>query len=343
MGCIFSKRRTHPPPKLSSDSQMKLGLISYMAACRANSDHESLNSKPQQRTTRVISTIAGGVQIRSLSLYSLREVPGYLLENNEEVVNAVLGHKKEIWENPELVDLVKDYFESSPSDRQAIVQAALNQFDEEHTEGFPGEKSSYSKTLPEFKNIQVAADSFDDEFFSSFQSVYQRQWKLLHKLQVEKDKLDRKLNSKIAWRKASNVLFGVTFVAVLICSVVAAAMSAPPVVTALAAAASASLGSTGKWLDSTWTNCVKVIEEQKEIIRLIHVHTEYYAIEGLKTIGELVNKLEELKSLWGVIDHGLKKEAAVVMVVNEISKKQDVFVRTVGELTRNYKSQEEDL
>ncbi|CAK9149658.1 unnamed protein product [Ilex paraguariensis] len=314
-----------------------------MAACRANSDHESLNSKPQQRTTRVISTIAGGVQIRSLSLYSLREVPGYLLENNEEVVNAVLGHKKEIWENPELVDLVKDYFETSPSDRQAIVQAALNQFDEEHTEGFPGEKSSYSKTLPEFKNIQVAADSFDDEFFSSFQSVYQRQWKLLHKLQVEKDKLDRKLNSKIAWRKASNVLFGVTFVAVLICSVVAAAMSAPPVVTALAAAASASLGSTGKWLDSTWTNCVKVIEEQKEIIRLIHVHTEYYAIEGLKTIGELVNKLEELKSLWGVIDHGLKKEAAVVMVVNEISKKQDVFVRTVGELTRNYKSQEEDL
>uniref|UniRef100_A0A6N2LAH4 Uncharacterized protein n=1 Tax=Salix viminalis TaxID=40686 RepID=A0A6N2LAH4_SALVM len=57
---------------------------------------------------------------------------------------------------------------------------------------------------------------------------------MLKKLQSRMKKLDKKLKSMKTWRRVSNVLFVSAFVSVLIFSVVAAAVDAPPVVTALA-------------------------------------------------------------------------------------------------------------
>ncbi|CAK9158420.1 unnamed protein product [Ilex paraguariensis] len=235
MGCKFSKKIENTPD-----------LSSFEATFGAAPELQSLRLKLKQRAIGVVTTLDTSGQVRSLSLDSLREVLCCLLENDKEVLNAVLEHQKEIWDNPELLDLVKDYFETNP------------QFDEEHTERSHGGKTSYSKTLQEFKNFKMAGDSFGDE-------------------QVN------------AWRKVSNVLFGVTFAAVAIFSAVVMAMAAPPAVIASASVVSGPLWSAG--------------------------------------VGKLVDKLDQkMKSPSAANDLGLEKEEAVMEVVNELRNKIDVIM-----------------
>ncbi|CAK9158418.1 unnamed protein product, partial [Ilex paraguariensis] len=130
-----------------------------------------------------------------------------------------------------------------------------------------------------------------------------------------------------AWRKVSNVLFGVTFVAVVIFSAVMTAIAAPTMVTALAGAASVPLGSTGKLLDWFWKNWVNVIDQQSGITRSMHVKTRWHAIKELENIGLLVDKLEqEMKLPSAEIDLGLEKDEAVMVVVNELRNKINVIM-----------------
>ncbi|KAG1342122.1 UPF0496 protein family [Cocos nucifera] len=69
-------------------------LSSYEMACRLDPKLRSFDTTLQRRTNRVISTLAHGVEVRSLSFDSLRAVIGCLLEMNEEVVKAVKGQKE---------------------------------------------------------------------------------------------------------------------------------------------------------------------------------------------------------------------------------------------------------
>ena len=346
MGCKFSKK-----------TENSHNLSSFEAAFGADPELRSLRLKLEQRTTGVITTLATGGQFQSLSLDSLREVPRYLLENDEEVVNAVLEHQKEIWDNPELSDLVKDYFETNRKtialcdslekclkrarDRHAIIQVALARFDEENTERSHGGKTSYSKTLLEFKNFKMAGDAFGDEVFSSFRSVYEQQWNLLQRLKVQKSKLDKKLKPVNAWRTVSNVLFGVTFVAVIIFSAV---VMAPPAVIATASGTSALLGSAGKLLDSFWKNWVNVIKQQSGITSSMHVKTNRHAIKELESIGLLVDKLEQkMKSPSAAIDLGLEKEEGVMEVVNELRNKIDVIMPELDALIERAANYRQDI
>ncbi|KAG6492278.1 hypothetical protein ZIOFF_047232 [Zingiber officinale] len=68
-------------------------LMSYEEACRLDPELETFNSMLQQRIGRAISTLIDGVQVRSLSLDSLREITGCLLEMNQEVVKIILDCK----------------------------------------------------------------------------------------------------------------------------------------------------------------------------------------------------------------------------------------------------------
>nr|GFB11459.1 uncharacterized protein [Tanacetum cinerariifolium] len=89
---------------------------------------------------------------------------------------------------------------------------------------------------------------------------------MFDKLQAKKMKLDKKVKYMQTWRKVATVIFVATFAAVLICSVVAATMTAPHVATALAAASAIPLGSMGKWINSLLKNYENAIKGQKENI-----------------------------------------------------------------------------
>ncbi|CAB4320587.1 unnamed protein product [Prunus armeniaca] len=67
--------------------------------------------------------------------------------------------------------------------------------------------------------------------------------------QLPENKLDKKLKGIHAWRKVFSMIFVAICASVWICSAVAAAMPAPPVAAAPAAASSIPVASMGKWID----------------------------------------------------------------------------------------------
>ncbi|KAL5788524.1 hypothetical protein ACOSP7_005473 [Xanthoceras sorbifolium] len=339
MGSNVSKK----PTEAASSSQYTTELSSYEAACRVDADLQTFDTTLQARTNHVINTLAIGVEVRGLSFESLKEVTECLLEMNQEVVKVILECKKDIWKNQELFELVEEYFESSlqtldfctaldkclkrARDSQLLILVALQQFEEENEMG----EHRYVRTLEELKNFKAAGDPFTEEFFQIFQSVYRQQISMLEKLQLRKNKLDKKLKYIHAWRKVSSIIFAATFAAVLICSVVAAAISAPPVAAALAAATSIPLGSMGKWIDSLWKNYENVLKGQKEVISSMQVGT-YVAIKDLDNIRVLIDRLEiDIEALLQNVDFVVEEEA-VKIGVEEIKKRLGVFMKNVEDL-----------
>lgn len=325
-------------------------LSSYEAACRYDPEVRTFDSTLQRRTSRAISTLAVGVEVRSMSLDSLREVTGCLLDMNQEVVRVILDCKKDIWKSPDLFDLVEDYFESSlhtldfctaldkclkrARDSQLLLHVALQRFDdEEHTNsGADAPSARYARTLHELRQFKAAGDPFTDEFFQAFQAVYRQQLAMLEKLQLRKHRLDKKVKKIKAWRRVSSIIFASTFAAVLICSVVAAAIAAPPVAAALAAAAAIPLGSMGKWIDSLLKGYQDALRGQKEVVSAMQVGT-FIAIKDLDSIRVLINRVEmEISSMVDCIDFAERDEEAVKFGVEEIKKKLEAFMKSVEDL-----------
>lgn len=323
--------------------QLTTELNSYAAACRADADLQSFDTTLQARANNVINTLAVGVEVRALSFDSLKEVTECLLEMNQEVVKVILECKKDIWKNQELFELVEEYFENSlqtldfcaalekclkrARDSQLLILVALQQFEEEN--GVEGNR--YLKTLEELKIFKSAGDPFTEEFFQIFQSVYKQQLAMLEKLQLKKNKLDKKVKYISTWRKVSSVIFVATFAAVLICSVVAAAMAAPPVAAALAAATAIPLGSMGKWIDSLMKNYEDAVKGQKEVISSMQAGT-YVAIKDLDNIRVLIDRLEiEIEAIMHNAEFAINEEA-VKIGIEEIKKRLGGFMKNVDDL-----------
>lgn len=132
------------------------------------------------------------------------------------------------------------------------------------------------------------------------------------------------------------MIFMVTFTALLICSVVAAAVATPTVAAALAAAVPA--GSMGKLVDQLWKKYENSVKGQKEVVTSMQVSTNV-AIKDLEGIRALVNRLEvEIESLMKTAElatRGNEEEGGggvVRLMVEDIGKKLSVFGKKVDEL-----------
>ncbi|XP_040945398.1 UPF0496 protein At2g18630 [Gossypium hirsutum] len=228
MGCQSSQTKggnAESTSQVKPDSQLEADLSSYEAACRQDSTLQHFDATLQEHTNSVIGTLAA-------------------------VVKVILECQRDIWNNSELFSLVEEYFENSKKtldfctmlenclkraqNDQLIIQLAVKYFDEEVGLEVGVDEKKFVKTLEELRRFKAADKPFPKEFFVLLDLVRKQQESMLGKLLVRKKKLDKKLKSLKTWRRVSNVLFVATFVSVLIFSVVAAAVSAPPVVTALA-------------------------------------------------------------------------------------------------------------
>ncbi|KAK7252888.1 hypothetical protein RIF29_37145 [Crotalaria pallida] len=329
------------PIKIGNHSLYAADLSSYEAACVEDPSLQSFDATIQERTSRVISSLVDGVEVRSLSIDSLREVTGSLLEMNQEVVKVILECKQDIWnkKDQELFSLVNDFFENSlhtldfcnalekclkrAREKQVMVKSAITYFEEEAQNGVEG--SVYLKTLQELKSFKEAEDPFTEEFYSLFHSVYKQQASMLKKLQIRKQKLDKKLKSLKTLRRVSNVIFVAAFVSVLIFSVVAAAVAAPPVITALAGALAVPLGSVGKWCNSLFKGYETALKSQREVISSMQVGA-YITLTDLDNIRVRIDKLEiEIESLLQNAEFALRNEDAVRLAIVEIKKKIESF------------------
>nr|GEY73787.1 uncharacterized protein [Tanacetum cinerariifolium] len=159
--------------------------------------------------------------------------------------------------------------------------------------------------------------------------------KMLKKLQVQKGKVDKKMRNVETWRRLCNVIFVVTFSTVLICSVVAAAVSAPPLVTALAAAAAVPLGSMGKWVNSLWKKYETELKGQRELINAMRMGS-FIVIKDLDNIKALVDKLGvEMEGLVRNAQFAIseEEEEAVGVAVDEMKASVNDFAKTIDELS----------
>ncbi|KAJ6732967.1 TRANSMEMBRANE PROTEIN [Salix koriyanagi] len=350
MGGLYSKTGGSgtPSPLLqaNTNSQLTADLSSYEDACKRDPELQSFDATLHERTNHVINNLAAGVEIRSLG--SFKEVTNCLLEMNQDVVKVILESKEDIWNNPELFGLVEEYFKNSvktlefctalesslkrAQNSQLIIQLAIKQFEEE-VEMQDGEvEKKFEKTVEGLQKFKAAGDPFTPQFFPLFQSVYEQQVSMLKKLLSRKKKLDKKLKSMKTWRRVSNVLFVSAFVSVLIFSVVAAAVAAPPVVTALAGAMAVPIGSVGKWCNSLWNRYEKALKEEKGLVSSMLFGT-CFTIKDMDSIRVLVNKFQvEIESLLNNADIAIREEDAVKLVIDEIKTKMAVFMEIIEDL-----------
>ncbi|XWS42008.1 hypothetical protein CRYUN_Cryun17cG0131600 [Craigia yunnanensis] len=352
LGCLSSKTKgggPEPSSQVRIDSQFEADLSSYEAACRHDPALQDFDATLRDRTNHVIVTLAAGLDVQSLSFDSLKEVTGCLLETNHEVAKIILEGQKDIWNNPDLFSLVEEYFENSKKtldfctalenclkrarNNQLIIQLAVRYFEEEVGLQVGTDEKKFVKTLEELRKFKASKEPFTKEFFLLFDSIRQQQESMLGKLLVRKRKLDKKLKSLKTWRRVSNVLFVATFVSVLIFSVLAAAIAAPPVVTALAGAMAIPIGSLGKWCKWLWKRYENELKGQKELIATMEIGARI-TIYDMENIRVLVSRLEiRIESLLHNADFALREDAdAVKLAIDEIKRKLEVFMETIEKL-----------
>uniref|UniRef100_A0A2P2KJL2 UPF0496 protein At2g18630 n=1 Tax=Rhizophora mucronata TaxID=61149 RepID=A0A2P2KJL2_RHIMU len=349
MGGQSSKKRGGDAPssslKINANSHFTADLTSYEAACANDPDLQSFDNALHERTSRVIDTLVTGVNFRSLSIDSLKEFTNFLLEMNQEALHVILESREDIWKNQELFALVKEYLENSirtmdfctvlsnclrrARNSQIFIQIAVKQFEEEVKMQDGVLENNYVKTLKALQEFKEAGDPFTREFFQLFDSLSLQQSSMLQQLKERKTKLDKKLHSVKIWRKVSNVVFVTAFVSALIFSVVAAAISAPPVMAAIAGAVSVPIGPVGKWVNSLWSSYKNELMEQSGLISTMQVGTSV-TIMDMDSIRLLVDKLKiEIESLMQNAEFPLREQDALTFVIDEIKKKLEVLMKSI--------------
>ncbi|KAF8022053.1 hypothetical protein BT93_G2250 [Corymbia citriodora subsp. variegata] len=293
-------------------------------------DLRTFDANLEARMNQVLNTLASGVDVRALSLDSLKEITECLLEMNQEVVKVILDSKKDIWRNQELFELAQDYFRNSlhtldfcaslenclkhNCDAHLLIFAALPCFEEEDGEGC----CSYSKILEELTKFKETKDPFTKELFEIFQTIHKQQKSMLKKLWIKKKKIVKKLKSKQTWRKISSMVQVATFAAILICLV----MAAPPVTAALVAATAIPMDAISQWIDSLWKNYEEALKRQEEVITSMQVGV-FVALKDLDKIRIMIDLLEErIESLLQKADFPFEEGVeAVKFRIADIKKK----------------------
>ncbi|XP_060175639.1 UPF0496 protein 1-like [Lycium barbarum] len=360
MGNQCTKPNNHSPPRpeISSNCEVSPDLSSYQSACEEDPELQRFDSLLQSRASLALNSIAVNMlDYRSLSLDSLREVTSCFLDMNQGVVSFILESKKDIWKDPDIFDLVKDYLDSSihimnfctslddclerAHNSQSIILVALTKFENERNEG--DSKVLFLETLEQLKSFQAAGDPFTAKFFSSFHSVYLQQEALLSKLKSKKSKLDKKLSRVKTWKRVSNIIFATVFVSAIICSIVAAAVTAPPIVTALAAAASVPLGTVGKWINSMWKKYEDELKREREVLTSMQAGS-FVVIQDLEHIRVLADKLQIIfEGLLSSSDFAISGSDAVTSAMEEVKKNVNGFSETIDVLSQHAKKCNQDI
>lgn len=334
-----------PSVLINVDSHYAAALSSYETECENNPDLQAFDDKVHERTNRALNSLATGIGPSSLSLDVLMEIPEFLLEMNEDAVKLILASKEDVWSNKELFELVDAFFDNSlktlrfctalenclrrTRDSELIIKVAINQFES----GENGDDERYVKTIEELKKFQEVGNPFAQEFVQLFVPLYKQHLSMLKKLQHQKKKLDKKYRTMKTWKKLTNVFLVTLFASVLVFSVVAAAMSAPPVVIALTAALVVPMGPVGKWCNTLWNRYLSHIKAEKQVINSVQAHTSI-VLKDFENIRFLVQKLSiQLGLLLQNTDLGIREQGAMQLVIDEIKKNLQGFDETIEKLS----------
>lgn len=301
--------------------------------CKTDTDMKKFGEGLKAQIGRIIKVAESGGGKHSLSLDSLKDVTSCFLEKDQKVLDLILDSNKEIWKDPDLCELVKDYLDNSKEtlrfytglqdslkrakDNQLIIQIALQHIP---TENPPPGEAQYKKVMEGLEEFKTAVDPFDEEFFRQFESIGERQKQILVKLAEKRKKLDIKLKKVF---QIFCIIFVSTLATVLICSVVVPALTASPVVNAMAAVSLTAMGFMPELLDFLWIK-YETVKGRREVIDELH-KTANLRIEELEKIRVSVVKLEStIGSILRSVDF-CSKENALQIVVEDVKEKQQSF------------------
>ncbi|XP_019086552.1 PREDICTED: UPF0496 protein At4g34320-like [Camelina sativa] len=305
----------------------------YEAACKEDTEIQSFDRRMHTRMSNVISTLSTGVDVegRAVSFDSLKVVTESLLDMNQEVVKAVMDCKNDIWKHKEVFELAVDFFDNSTKtlDFCYALEESMCLVGSNHQLILSG--NGYKKTLKELKKFKDAKTPFGEDFFKMFQIVYEQQMLMLEKLQIRTKRLDIKLKRIRTWRKISSIIFVATYATLLICSVVAAAIAAPPVAAALVSVI-VPMGSMGKWLHSLWKKYETAVKGQKDVFFSMQVGT-FVAVKDLDNIRLLIQQLDnEIKMMVTSAESAVEHHDTIKIQIHEIKKVLSVFKKKIEEL-----------
>ncbi|KAG7539491.1 hypothetical protein ISN44_As13g031320 [Arabidopsis suecica] len=328
-------------------------LSSYTSACKKYSSLKSFDSSLHERTNSIISSLAAQAKTQSLNLESLMEVYGYLLELNQDTVRVIIESKEDVLKNNNLKALVDVYFKSTSKTldfcntvetcvkkaeiSQLIIRFAVKQFETETVDTDLGEskKKKYAKTLEELNKFKAMGDPFDGEFLTQYESVYEQQVLLLDELRKLKVKLGKKQRNIKTWRILSNVVFVTAFVTVFVLSVVAAAMMAPPVLSAVASGLTTPIEVVGVWCNKMWKEYEKAVKKQRGLVLTMELGVQANNVTMVNIKFEVENLSIRISSILKTVDFAVEREEnemATRFAMQEIKKKVEGFTEKIEEV-----------
>ncbi|EOA12536.1 hypothetical protein CARUB_v10026516mg [Capsella rubella] len=343
---VQTKMRSKYSPELSS----------YTSACKKYSFLKSFDSLLHKRTYNVISSLDTQAKTRSINLESLMGVYGYLLELNQDTVRVIIQNKDAVLKNKDLKSLVDIYFKSTSKTldfcntvqkcvkkaeiSQLIIRFAVKQFETETDLGV-GKKNKYAKTLEELNKFKSMGDPFDGEFVTQYESIYDEQILLLDELRKVKEKLDKKQRNVKTWRIVSNVVFVTAFVAAFVLSVAAAAMVAPPVLSAVASGLTTPIEVVGMWCNNMWKKYEKAVERQRGVVSSLERGAQANNVMMVNIKFEVDNLSIRISSILKTVDFVAERkedETATRVAMQDIKNQVEEFtekIKEVGERANN--------
>lgn len=346
MNCIkpSSNKNNSPRSKYSSD------LKYYTSACQQDSDLKTFDSSLHKRTNSVMKLLADQAKSQSISQGSLivMEVYEFMLDLNRDVVKEIIESREDVRNNKDLTSLVDVYFKNTSKtldfcntvqncvkiaeNSRLIIRYAVKQFEAESEDA---NKNKYAKTLEELNKFKAVGDPFDGEFLTQYDSVYEEQVLLLDELGKLRAKLDKKQRNLKTWRRLSNVVFITAFVSVLLLSVAAAALSAPIVLTAVAAGLTPSIEVVGKWSNEMWKKYEKAVRGQRELVSTVETGAKVNRIATDSIKLEVENLRIRLKFILETVDFAVERgedEEATRLAMQEIKKKVEGLTEKIKEV-----------
>ena len=276
------------------------------------------------------------------------EVYEFMLDLNRDVVKEIIESREDVRNNKDLTSLVDVYFKNTSKtldfcntvqncvkiaeNSRLIIRYAVKQFEAESEDA---NKNKYAKTLEELNKFKAVGDPFDGEFLTQYDSVYEEQVLLLDELGKLRAKLDKKQRNLKTWRRLSNVVFITAFVSVLLLSVAAAALSAPIVLTAVAAGLTPSIEVVGKWSNKMWKKYEKAVKRQRGLVSTVEtgVRVNRIATDSIKL--EVDNLRIRLKFILETVDFAVERgedEEATRLAMQEIKKKVEGLTEKIKEV-----------
>ncbi|KAF3781157.1 UPF0496 protein [Nymphaea thermarum] len=140
--------------------------------------------------------------------------------------------------------------------------------------------------------------SFSKSLLESFGSLLKQHQHIVEKVQQQGSSLEKKVGHLKWLKKAISIIFAGFFLVASVCSIIAAALHAGPVIASIVAAGTvvASWQQLGLWVDKIWVEKFNELQQEKDLCASLHrvESNKEYVLRDLRSLYSWVYQLKEM-------------------------------------------------